>query len=87
MNSALSRARRALVTLGQKLPSRLNEQLSADAGLINFEHAILQALIAAPHGALRMGELAEAALARPRALQRPPRACRSGPGRKVRLQR
>lgn len=63
MNPAQARAWRALVTIGQKLPSRLDEQLTADAGIINFEYAILQALIAAPDATLRMGQLAEAALA------------------------
>ena len=63
MNAAQSRAWRALVALGQKLPARLDEQLTADAGIINFEYAILQALMAAPETTLRMGRLAEAALA------------------------
>lgn len=63
MKPAQARAWRALVTLGQKLPARLDDQLTADAGIINFEYAILQALIAAPESTLRMGRLAEAALA------------------------
>lgn len=63
MNPAQARAWRALVALGQKLPARLDDQLTADAGIINFEYAILQALMAVPHTTLRMGQLAEAALA------------------------
>jgi len=63
MDPARARAWRALVTIGQKLPARLDEQLTADAGIINFEYAILQALMSAPEHTLRMGRLAEAALA------------------------
>ncbi|WP_341853988.1 hypothetical protein [Brachybacterium sp. GPGPB12] len=43
-----ARAWRALVTVGQRLPARLDAQLTDDAGIINIEYAILGALAAAP---------------------------------------
>jgi DNA-binding MarR family transcriptional regulator len=62
MDPVHARAWRALMTVGQQLPSRLDAQLTADAGIINIEYAILGALAAAPGSMLRMGALAEGAL-------------------------
>lgn len=84
MSAAQSRAWRALIMIGQKLPARLDEQLTADAGIINFEYAILQALVAAPDATLRMGRLAEAAMApTPRASKAVTRLERKGLVEKV----
>lgn len=63
MDPAQARAWRALIRVAMKLTPRLDEQLTADAGIINFEYAILQALVAAPKGTLRMGQLATEAMA------------------------
>ncbi|MBX3093448.1 MAG: MarR family transcriptional regulator [Cryobacterium sp.] len=51
----------ALMTTAQLLPAALDEQLTADAALINFEYGILAALNVAPDQTMRMGELAAAA--------------------------
>ncbi|CAI9403151.1 MULTISPECIES: MarR family winged helix-turn-helix transcriptional regulator [Aestuariimicrobium] len=58
MNPTQARAWLALVTTAQVLPAALDQQLSTDAGVINFEYAILGALMAAPENLLRMGDLA-----------------------------
>ena len=47
MDPVHARAWRALVTVGQQLPARLDAQLTDDAGIINIEYAILGALAAA----------------------------------------
>ncbi|MEJ6541881.1 MarR family transcriptional regulator [Brachybacterium paraconglomeratum] len=61
MDPVHARAWRALVTVGQQLPARLDAQLTDDAGIINIEYAILGALAAAPDSTLRMGALADGA--------------------------
>lgn len=60
MNPIQARAWIALVSLGQLLPQTLDEQLSADAGIINFEYGILATLNVATDRTLRAGELAAA---------------------------
>lgn len=60
MTQAQSRAWLALVSMGQILPSALDEQLTKDAGLINFEYGILSALRLAEEGKMRSGDLAAA---------------------------
>lgn len=60
MNPTQARAWIALVSLGELLPQALDAQLTADAGLINFEYAILSVLTTAPDNTLRMGDLAAA---------------------------
>jgi DNA-binding MarR family transcriptional regulator len=60
MNEAQSRAWFALVAIAQMLPHALDAQLTADAGLINFEYAILRVLNIAPNQTARIGELATA---------------------------
>jgi len=58
MNQLQADAWMALLTTAQLLPSALDEQLTADAGLINFEYGILGVLNIAPEQTMRMGELA-----------------------------
>lgn len=60
MTEAQSRAWLTLVSLAQMLPSALDEQLTRDAGLINFEYGILSALQLAQEGKMRSGDLAAA---------------------------
>ncbi len=60
MSPAQSRAWLALVSIGQMLPSALDSQLTADAGLINFEYGILSALRFAEDRTMRSGDLAAA---------------------------
>ena len=58
MSPAQARAWLALVAMGELLPAALDAQLTADAGLINFEYAILTFLARAGDQTLRMGDLA-----------------------------
>lgn len=60
MSHAQARAWVALVSTAQLLPAVLDERLTADAGLINFEYGILSVLTRAPDRTLRMGDLAAA---------------------------
>ncbi len=60
MSQAQSRVWLALVSIGQLLPSALDSQLTADAGLINFEYGILSALRLAEDQTMRSGDLATA---------------------------
>jgi DNA-binding MarR family transcriptional regulator len=60
MNPSQARAWIALVSTAEMLPHALDAQLTADAGLINFEYGILSFLNIAPERTLRMGELANA---------------------------
>jgi DNA-binding MarR family transcriptional regulator len=60
MNDVQARAWVALVGTAELLPHALDAQLTADAGLINFEYGILSILTLAPDRTLRMGELAKA---------------------------
>lgn len=62
MDPVHARAWRALMTVGQQLPARLDAQLTDDADIINVEYAILAVLAAAPDSTLRMGALAERSL-------------------------
>ncbi|MEE1650426.1 MarR family transcriptional regulator [Brachybacterium sp. J144] len=62
MDPVHARAWRALVAVGEQLPTRLDAQLTNDAGIINVEYAILGALVSAPGSTLRMGALAERSL-------------------------
>ena len=64
MNPAQGRAWLALMAASELLPARLDAQLTAQAGLIHFEYAILAIMQAAQTPTLRMGQLA-AALACP----------------------
>lgn len=61
MDAVQARAWIALVSTGQAVPAALDQQLTADAGLINFEYGILGALLLAPQRTLRMGDLAAVA--------------------------
>jgi DNA-binding MarR family transcriptional regulator len=60
MDETQARTWVALVSLAELLPHALDAQLTADAGLINFEYGILSILNIAPDRTLRMGELATA---------------------------
>lgn len=60
MAGAQLRAWSALLAISGVLPAVLDQQLSADAGVINFEYGILGALLVAPDHTLRMGDLAAA---------------------------
>ncbi|MFZ8758801.1 MarR family winged helix-turn-helix transcriptional regulator [Microbacterium sp. HMH0099] len=60
MNNAQMRAWVALISTAELLPHALDAQLTADAGLINFEYGMLSILNLAPDRTLRMGELAKA---------------------------
>lgn len=60
MNDAQSRAWFALVSTAELLPHVLDAQLTADAGLINFEYGILGIVNLAPDQTTRIGELAAA---------------------------
>ena len=60
MNDAQSRAWFSLVSMAELLPHVLDAQLTADAGLINFEYGILSILNPAPDQTMRSGELAAA---------------------------
>ena len=60
MNPTQSRAWIALVSVAELLPQALDAQLTADAGLINFEYGILSILNTAPVQTLRMGDLGSA---------------------------
>jgi len=60
MNPNQGRAWLALVAIGELLPSALDAQLTADAGLTNFEYGILSMLNVAPDRSLRMSQLASA---------------------------
>ena len=58
MNPLQARAWLALVSTAELLPQTLDAQLTADAGLINFEYGILGVLNVAKDQTLRAGELA-----------------------------
>lgn len=60
MDPVQARAWLALVSTAELLPAALDQQLTADAELINFEYGILGILVAADDQTLRMGELADA---------------------------
>lgn len=60
MDPDQSRAWLALVATAQLLPAALDQQLTRDAELINFEYGILGVLNIAPDQTLRIGELAGA---------------------------
>ncbi|GAB3803001.1 MarR family winged helix-turn-helix transcriptional regulator [Humibacter antri] len=60
MNPVQARAWMALVSAAELLPQTLDAQLTADAGLINFEYGVLGMLNVAPDCTLRSGELAAA---------------------------
>lgn len=60
MNPSQARAWLALVSTAELLPAALDQQLAADAELINFEYGILGTLVGADDQTLRMGELADA---------------------------
>lgn len=60
MSPVQSKAWLSLVSTGQLLPAALDQQLSDDAGIINFEYAILSALALAKGQTMRSGDLAEA---------------------------
>jgi DNA-binding MarR family transcriptional regulator len=54
------RAWMAFIAAGPLLDRRLDQQLRADAGISHLQYVILARLAAAPQGALRMTELADA---------------------------
>ena len=58
MDPTQARAWVALVSAAHLLPAVLDQQLTEDAGLINFEYGILSALNIAPEQTMRIGELA-----------------------------
>ena len=58
MDAAQSRAWVALVTTAALVPAALDEQLTRDAGIINFEYGILSVLNVADDLTVRIGELA-----------------------------
>lgn len=58
MNEAQADAWVALIATAELLPHVLDAQLTADAGLINFEYGIISILNVAPDQTMRMGELA-----------------------------
>lgn len=58
MDATQARAWVALMSTAQLLPAVLDEQLTADGGLINYEYGILSALNFAKGHLLRMGDLA-----------------------------
>lgn len=60
MNPTQAKAWVALVSTAELLPAALDAQLTADAGLINFEYGVLSILNVAKNRTLRMGELATA---------------------------
>lgn len=60
MDQTQARAWLALTTTAELLPRALDAQLTADAGLINFEYGIISVLNVAEGRTLRMGELATA---------------------------
>lgn len=60
MDMTQARAWVALMTTIQLLPAALDEQLTADGGLINYEYGILSALSRAEGHILRMGDIATA---------------------------
>ncbi|HEU0256835.1 MAG TPA: MarR family transcriptional regulator [Microbacteriaceae bacterium] len=60
MDATEARAWVALVSVAELLPATLDQQLTDDIGLINFEYGILSMLNVADGQTLRMGELAAA---------------------------
>lgn len=60
MNADQARAWIALVSTAQLLPAALDQQLTEDAGISNFEYGILSMLNVAPEQVLRIGELVTA---------------------------
>ena len=60
MSPAQARAWFALVSVAQLLPTTLDQQLSEDAGVINYEYGVLGALNFSPERTLRMSDLAAA---------------------------
>jgi len=60
MDATQARAWLALVSTAELLPHALDAQLTADAGLINFEYGIISILNVAKDQTLRMGELGAA---------------------------
>lgn len=58
MSPTQARAWIALLSTSAALPAALDQQLTADSGLINFEYGLLSALNVAPELTMRMGELA-----------------------------
>ncbi|MFV0374538.1 MarR family winged helix-turn-helix transcriptional regulator [Microbacterium sp.] len=60
MNPEQARAWMSLVSIAQLLPATLDQQLTEDAGVINFEYGILAVLNVATDRTLRLGELVSA---------------------------
>lgn len=60
MNAEQSRAWLALLSTSHLLPAALDQQLTDDAGIINFEYGILSILGTADGRTLRIGELVDA---------------------------
>lgn len=60
MNEDESSAWLALVSVAQLLPAALDEELTQDAGLINFEYGVLGVLMVAPDQTLRVGDIVSA---------------------------
>lgn len=60
MNPVQARAWVALVSIAELLPQTLDAQLTADAGIINFEYGILSVLNVAQDRTMRMGEVGAA---------------------------
>lgn len=60
MDPEQARAWISLVSIAQLLPTALDQQLTEDAGIINFEYRILGVLTVATDQTLRIGELVTA---------------------------